>query len=73
MDVVLPIPGGPEMIMFGRFPSLAMMLSLDTVSSFPTISASLCGLYCSILNQLLDTKEDPYVFLESLESLESAE
>lgn len=42
------LPGGPAIIMFGTFPSLAKMANLETVSSFPTISLNAFGRYFSI-------------------------
>ena len=38
MDVVLPIPGVPLMIMCGMFPSLAMICRREIVSLLPTMS-----------------------------------
>jgi hypothetical protein len=49
-----PIPGGPEMIMFGMFPSLPITFNLLTVSSFPTISFSNFGRYFSILYKSIE-------------------
>merc|ERR1719430_435014 len=46
--VVFPTPGGPAMMMFGTFPSLAKTATLLTVSWLPTISGKVVGRYFSI-------------------------
>lgn len=48
-DVVFPIPGMPEMMTWGIFPSRAMIFNRSTVSVFPTISSRNTGLYFSTL------------------------
>merc|ERR1719430_385884 len=53
MVVVLPTPGGPAMMMFGTFPSLANTASLATVSWLPTISGKVLGRYFSIQGTFL--------------------
>jgi hypothetical protein len=47
MDVVLPVPGGPLIIRFGRLPSSANTFRRFIVSSLPTISSRYTGLYFS--------------------------
>ena len=47
MEVVLPIPGAPDRIKFGKFPSIEMFAKRATVSWFPTISFKVIGLYFS--------------------------
>jgi len=49
IDVVLPIPGIPEIITCGMFPSLAIILRRSIVSELPTISSKYTGLYFSTL------------------------
>lgn len=50
--VVLPTPGGPAMMRLGALPCFVNMDNRSTVSSFPTMSAKICGLYFSILKIL---------------------
>lgn len=51
MDVVFPIPGMPEIIMCGIFPSLAIIFSRSTVSVFPAMSSRKIGRYFSTLKR----------------------
>ena len=51
-----PIPGIPEIIKCGIFPSLAMAFNLSIVSSFPTISSSKIGRYFSTLHSISKLK-----------------
>uniref|UniRef100_A0A0K2TTQ2 Uncharacterized protein n=1 Tax=Lepeophtheirus salmonis TaxID=72036 RepID=A0A0K2TTQ2_LEPSM len=46
--VVLPTPGGPDMIILGAFPSWANVVRRETVSEFPTMSSNVFGRYFSI-------------------------
>lgn len=50
IDVVLPIPGIPDIITCGMFPSLAMILRRSIVSELPTMSSRYTGLYFSTLD-----------------------
>mmetsp|Transcript_7222 Transcript_7222/g.23720 ORF Transcript_7222/g.23720 Transcript_7222/m.23720 type:complete len:226 (+) Transcript_7222:219-896(+) len=58
IDVVFPVPGGPDRITFGKFPVLAMALNFEMASSFPTTSSSVRGRYFSTQGTffLLDDK-----------------
>lgn len=46
--VVFPVPGGPDKIMFGRFPISAIAFNLWTASWLPTTSDRFLGRYFSI-------------------------
>ncbi|RNA38976.1 hypothetical protein BpHYR1_041653 [Brachionus plicatilis] len=52
IDVVFPVPGGPQIIKFGRLPSSANTFSRLIVSSLPTMSFNKIGLYFSTHGKL---------------------
>ncbi len=49
MEVVLPMPGMPEIMTWGMLPSLAIIFRRSMVSVLPTISSRYTGLYFSTL------------------------
>lgn len=51
-DVVFPIPGMPEIITCGIFPSLAIIFNRSMVSVLPTISSRKIGRYFSTLESI---------------------
>jgi len=48
MLVVLPVPGGPVMMRFGKFPLSAITLSYMIIWSCPTTSSNFLGRYFSM-------------------------
>ncbi len=51
IEVVFPIPGIPEMIKCGMFPSFAIIFRRSIVSVFPTMSSRKTGRYFSTLER----------------------
>ena len=60
-EVVLPMPGIPEIITCGMLPSLAMILSRSTVSVLPTMSSRKIGRYFSTLNAIRNLQQESLV------------